>query len=151
ISVVGTILSPGGEPVPGATVVLRAELGTEPYEVKVDRDILARTKTNSDGRFILRRIGVPLRMFAVIEKLSIHEGGAEIVAWSDDFGFACTEIHGLDGNPDVRLQLVPKADVRGTVTDTNGKPIPGAAIRILGATKSDSFYDTTLRERGYLN
>jgi protocatechuate 3,4-dioxygenase beta subunit len=153
ISVVGTILSPDGKPVPGASVVLRAKVGGTQYVTGVahNRDILARTKTSPDGRFIFRRIAIPLRMVDTIEKLKAREEGAEIVAWSDDFGLAWTDVRGLDGNPDARLPLAPKADFRGTATDSDGKPLAHATIRVAGITKAETSYDPSLRQPGDLN
>jgi hypothetical protein len=80
----GVVVTPDGRPISGATVVLRAKTGGRMYVsgVRHNRDILARTTTDADGRFAFDGVAIPPRQVEVIDSLRRGQGGAELLAWA---------------------------------------------------------------------
>jgi 5-hydroxyisourate hydrolase-like protein (transthyretin family) len=116
-----------------------------------NRDVLARTTTDKEGRFNLSRIPIPPRMDEIIDSLEAGDGGAEVLAWADGMGLNFAQINQVGDNPEVRLQLTPEAKVVISLRDDAGSPIPNARLTVWGLTRAAGQYDPFLKDMSDLN
>jgi protocatechuate 3,4-dioxygenase beta subunit len=152
IRLAGVVAAPDGKPIEGAAVVLRTPIGGQQYTggLRHNRDVLARTTTDRDGRFDFGSVPIPPRFEEQIEQLTRGAGGAQVVAWADGFAVAWTEVPCLDNGEPLRLTLEPEAGVTGVVSDVEGRGMAGVRITARLLTRSASL-DTTSRDRHDLN
>ncbi|MFO0808338.1 MAG: carboxypeptidase regulatory-like domain-containing protein [Gemmataceae bacterium] len=153
IRIAGVVVTPDGQPVGGATVVLRAKTGGRFYAmgVKHNRDVLARTTADAAGRFTFDGIGIPPRLEEIIESLIRGQGGAELLAWADGRALAWTDVKGLTNAERVRLALPAESPVTGVVRDATGKGVPGARVHVSGATRATADADAFMQQPGDVN
>ena len=124
----GVVVAPGGQPIPGATVILRIE---DPYfysmGVTNNRDTLAETRTDADGRFQFEKIGIPPRHERQINQLLANKG------WSSADRLGRRPRPGLVRNQGIDGRTVPSpgANSRGEATG----PLRDRADRLSKASK----------------
>jgi beta-lactamase regulating signal transducer with metallopeptidase domain/protocatechuate 3,4-dioxygenase beta subunit len=145
ITVTGTVIDEAGKPLAGAAVVLRAKLQPTGYAPGLthDRDVLAQTTTNADGRFRFAGIAVSPRMVEILDKLRQGQPGVQVLAWSDGFGLEWKPVSSL-GDSKVELQLRQQADVSGIVVDEDGNPLESGNLRVTGFTRAADNLDSFL-------
>lgn len=158
ITVQGVIVTPEGTPIDRATVVLRAKIGGQYYSSGVmhNRDVLARTTTDAEGRFRLGGVGIPPRMQTVIQSvLSAQFGGGspavELLAWAEDRALAFTDLNPSALSGEVRMTLRPEAEVIGIVKNAAGNGIPNVPEVLTGITPSTGDYSSMFDDPGDLN
>jgi hypothetical protein len=153
ISVSGITVGDDGRPIPHATVVLRAKIGGQQYSAgsSHNHDILARTMTDTSGRFAFDRIAVLPRMADNIESLMRGKGGAEVLAWADGKSLVWTDVPGLLNAAPVRMTLPPEATVEGVVRDSASRGAGGVRVSIFGITRGTTEVDPTYRGPGDLS
>jgi beta-lactamase regulating signal transducer with metallopeptidase domain/uncharacterized GH25 family protein len=153
ITIAGVVVTPDGKPVREATVILRAKIGGQWYPggtPKNNRDVLARTMTDTDGRFAFDKVGIPPRMENVIARLLAGRGGAELLAWAEGWGMTWKEVNGLAGGDAVTLPLNPEAKVIGEIRDKSGRPAADVRVSVFGATRATVEADTFFNQGGDL-
>ena len=106
-AVAGTVLSPTGRPVAGASVVLSGRAGSGP---------LVRVVTDEQGRFRSGRFVAPDRPEVTL------------TVQADGFASAILRITVTPGTPPQVIKMAPRKPMRGRVVDSQGRPIPGAAV-----------------------
>jgi beta-lactamase regulating signal transducer with metallopeptidase domain len=140
ITVSGVVVTPEGKPVPEAIVLLRAE-SPHFYSMGLQhgRQLLAETRTDAQGRFLLEKIGIPLRHASQIKQLLANQGGARLLVWADGRALAWAEVKGLTQKAPLRIVLAPEAKVMGVVHDKTGKGVGGVRITMAGITKETNY------------
>jgi RNA polymerase sigma factor (sigma-70 family) len=121
VEVRGRVLDPNGKPVAGATLYLPRALKERPAN-QDDVALIQRGSTDKDGRFHLklpRNEAQPGRPVA-------------LVATADGFGLDWVELpqNGMPGH--VTLRLVKDVPIRGRIVTTEGKPVAGATVAVVG-------------------
>ncbi|MBX7185685.1 MAG: carboxypeptidase-like regulatory domain-containing protein [Vicinamibacteria bacterium] len=113
IAVSGEVLdAASGSPLAGASL-RAADWDVSPFD-EADPDFsVARTTSDARGRFTLQ---------------GVSAGGRPIIR-ATARGFA-SETATLSGSQPVRFRLMPGHDLRGTVTDRAGRPVPKAALSL---------------------
>ena len=107
-SLSGTVLSPTGRPVAGATVVVQS---------RSDRSALRRVETDREGRFRTGPFIDPSwREFTMVVR-------ADGFAWFAQLLLVPAEI------PPQLVRLSPRRPLHGRVVDAQGGPIPGTIVR----------------------
>ena len=114
----GQVFDPEGRPVSGAKLYLSQEVpgaGEEP---------VVRATSNANGRFDFAfQRGAPNRY----SHLAIRY---QVLAVADGFGPAWSFGEFDKQGTDVTLQLVEARTIRGRILDLEGKPVPGAILRV---------------------
>lgn len=155
ITVRGVVAGPDDRPLAGATVVLRAQTrgmyASGFAEDNHNHDILARSTTEGDGRFVFTKVGVPARFHENLDRLRLQEGGAEVVAWAEGRGTSWVELDGLRIDEPLRLVLGPAAKVDGVVRDKAGRGVPGVEVGVFGLTRGSRELHGTFNQPGDLN
>lgn len=152
VSVRGTVQDQAGNPIAGASVVLRANVGGIQYAMGLQhaRDVLARTRTDSLGRYEFSGIGLPPRFVDAIDKLRTGKPGAQVLAWADTAGLQWKPVSSFkEANVDFRLES--QADVAGVASDAEGEPLEDAVLTVVGFTKATNNVDSFLNDPGDLN
>ena len=106
-AVTGTVISPTGRPVAGAAVVFSGRHGSGSS---------VRLKTDEQGRFHTGRFVAPDRPEVTL------------TVQADGFASAIRRITATPGTPPQVIKLDPRKPMRGRVVDSQGRPIPGAAV-----------------------
>ena len=109
-TILGTVVDPGGKPVPGADIWLSH------YGNHTEGAVIARS--DASGEFVLRCVS---QGHAVAARVRSHAPSSAHVIW--------------EGKPGetIRLRVVlggPAGLVRGLVTRSDGTPVPGATVRV---------------------
>jgi protocatechuate 3,4-dioxygenase beta subunit len=153
ISVSGAVVTEDGKPVAGASVVLRNSEGGTQYVMGLphNRDVLARTYSDEQGRFAFEKIGIPPRMDDAINKLLQGQGGVEVLAWSEGLAVASSPVRQLKANDDLHLTLKSESVVTGTIKDESGKGAEGVRIHVYGITPATTNPDMFLNGPGDTN
>jgi protocatechuate 3,4-dioxygenase beta subunit len=140
LNLAGRVIDEAGEPVPGATVYLRAKIGGTQYinGLSHNRDVLARTTTNRAGRFLLPNIAIPPRLDETISNLALGQPSVELVVVADGYGVSWTDIASLEPAVDLQVALAPAADVTGTIRDGAGQPVADAKVMVRGLSREPS-------------
>jgi RNA polymerase sigma factor (sigma-70 family) len=119
VAIRGRVLDPDGKPVAGARVyVLRRLKEHRPGESDVV--IAQRGTTDAEGRF---RLELPRK--------ELETQPLPLLAAADGFGLAWVEWT-ADKPDNLTLRLVKDVPVRGRIVTTEGKPVSGATVSILG-------------------
>ena len=149
----GTIINGKGERIAGATVLLRAKIGSTFYSngSLTNGDVLARTKSDANGRFVFSSVPIPLRHAAIITSLMLDEGGAEVLAYADGYGLATGDVSSMENSTPLRIVLGPEAEARGVIRDDSGKGISDARIEVWGMTGVSGEISHVLNNPGDLN
>ncbi|WP_197455884.1 carboxypeptidase regulatory-like domain-containing protein [Stieleria neptunia] len=143
VSVSGKVLSPDGQPVAGATVVLRESSGRRAssdlnkYLLSVDRnlirvpDAIALVETNASGEFEFSHLKAP----AFPRDRSGRWVGS-LVAAMPGVGVATSQLIIEKSNPTpleaVALQLTTTNSVSGRFVTPDGQPLAGAIVNLAG-------------------
>lgn len=138
----GRVITSAGAPLPGAHVVLRAKIGGQQYTsgLQHNRDVLARTTTNAQGRFFLPDVGIPLRLGEVINNLQRGNAAVQLLVWGEGYGLAWRDIASLEP-PEITLELSPEVVVAGRVQSPEGEGLAGVKISLRGGTSSRTRID----------
>ena len=150
ISVAGIVTDTDGKPLVGMQVVLRGKIaGSFSYAFTIQhvRDVLARTTTNTEGRFAFSGIGIPPRMIDAIADLRAGKAGAEVVVWGEGKALTWQPVESFE-NAEQHIRLTPEADVSGTVVDAEDNPVDDAELRVTGLTRSTTDPDAFMRDPG---
>ena len=151
ISVNGVVVDENGQPMSGMHVVLRGDVrNTHQYSngLRNNPDILARKKSDSNGRFAFVEIGIPPRMIDVITKLRGGTGGAQLVVWGDGRAVTFEPLQTFHDNRK-QIPLSLEADVSGMIVDGNGgNPLNGAVLTLSGLTAGTSDLSAFLDDPG---
>ena len=153
ISAQGVVLDEDGSPLEEMHVVLRGKVsGGHRYApgIRHNRDVLARTKTNAEGRFSFQTIRIPPRMVEVINNLRQGKTAAHLLVWGDGKALAWRPIQSFR-EPAKEIRLLPEADVSGTLIDVEGNPLDKAQLSVIGFTKATADLDAFLNDPGDLN
>jgi protocatechuate 3,4-dioxygenase beta subunit len=117
VEVTGHVLGPGGKPFAGARLYLRSAKLKEPaYPV--------RTTSAADGRFAFT---FPR---SLLDDSSPYSGWFDVIAVADGYGPDWEYRDKATPHADLTLRLVEDHPIRGRVIDLNGKPVPGATLRL---------------------
>jgi RNA polymerase sigma factor (sigma-70 family) len=130
MTVRGRVLGPDGKPVRGARLYWPRALKNEPRssEDVESIDIAERAKSDADGRF---RFELP--------RSDIHAGwlkNVSLIAVADGYGVDGVELPREEPAPEVTLRLVKDQPIEGRVISTEGKPVAGVNVRIMGVGKT---------------
>jgi len=109
----GVVSDPDGNPLAGATVLVRSEQGDR------EKRIFGDAETDRSGRF---------------ELPDLEERTYRLRVCHGSFG--CGEESGAPGPEPVAITLRPRASFRGRVLSSSGVPEPSAAVRIVPALES---------------
>jgi RNA polymerase sigma factor (sigma-70 family) len=113
----GRVLSPEGRPVTGAKLYLTLWWGYhfEPFTSPES------ATTGPDGRFAF-----------TAPKAKYHDQATILSAAAPNYGLGWVRMHKNDKRTDLTLQLVPDdVPVTGQILDLEGRPVPGATLRVL--------------------
>ncbi len=112
----GRVLGPVGKPVAGAKLYLTRAWGysTRPYTTPES------ATTGADGRFAFAAPGADYR-----------DGATLVVAAAPNHGIAWAEVAADGKKDDLTLRLVEDVPVAGQILDLEGKPVPGATLRLV--------------------
>lgn len=119
----GTVLSPQGKPVPGATLWWNE---VRPAEFPVDMRLVRRGTTDQQGRFELKLREAdfdPPNWF-------LRAGEQYLVATAKGYGLAWALIRKDQPPQAVTLKLVEDIPVRGRIVDAKGTPVKDAAMSV---------------------
>lgn len=138
LGVRGTVVTSRGEPIDGATICVRAKLDGQHYAggLTHNRDILARTNADRNGRFLLGNVPIPLRMRQPIINLISGRVGAEIVVFANHYAMAVVDVESINDSKPFRIVLEDEALIRGVVRDERGDGIAGVLVEVHGWTNS---------------
>jgi hypothetical protein len=125
----GVVVAPGGEALSGVKV--------EAWDALAPARFLGEGASGADGRFLLalRHSDLARREHAF--------GPLRVTATGPGLATAVAEV--FAGARDVRLVVSPARDVRGTVLEAGGAPVPGAIVR---GTAKGVVEETTAAEDG---
>jgi RNA polymerase sigma factor (sigma-70 family) len=121
VKVSGRVLDPDGKPASGARVYWPRLLKDPPGSID-DIALTARATTGADGRF----------QFDLAPKELWREWSIPVIAHKEGFGVAGAELPKSGPPADLTLRLVSDSPVRGRVLDTQGKPVAGARVQVVG-------------------
>jgi RNA polymerase sigma factor (sigma-70 family) len=113
----GRVLGPDGKPVAGAKLYLCGNAG---------KSAAPQPATDNDGRF---RFALPA---------NADHSPRYLLATADNLGLDWTDLRPSEASRDFTLRLPDDVPIRGRVLDLEGKPVAGAAIRIVSLTTSTS-------------
>ena len=150
ISVTGIVTDTDGTPLAEMQVVLRAKIdGSHQYAwaIRHNRDVLARTTTNAEGRFAFIGIGIPPRMIDAIADLRAGKSGAQLVVWGEGKAVTWQPIESFQ-NAEKQIRLTAEADVSGTVVDAEGNLVDDAELRVTGLTQNTTDLDAFMEDPG---
>ena len=122
--VVGRVLDPRGNPVPGASVVVHARslaFRRAPYTSRFKLIPLGDARADSSGRF---------RIDAHRTSSSQHESfGA--VALAPGYGVGWVELDPDDDQPTADISLRPEQVMHGRLFDVQGRPVPDVRVSVM--------------------
>ena len=150
ISVEGRVVDKAGQPLPEMNVVLRGQVrSTHQYCNGLGhyRDVLAKTKTDAEGKFSFSGIGVPPRMIEVLSKLRSGDAGAQLLVWGPGKAITWEPVSGFD-SPKKEIQVADETKFSGTILGPDGKPLDGASIRLSGFSESTTSISAFLGDPG---
>jgi len=134
INVGGKVVDDSGKPLAGMNVVLRGQVrNTHQYCNGLGhvRDVLATTKTDSQGRFNFAEVGIPPRMIEVLSKLRAGQAGAQLLIWGSGKALAWEPVSSFKEG-EKNIQLVDETKFVGTIVGPDGKPLDGAKLQLQG-------------------
>ncbi len=119
VPVRGRVLGPDGQPVAGAKLYATVALGylREPFPAA------EQATTGPDGRF---EIAVP--------RAKSGEDKAVVAATATNLGVGWAEVPADGRSDNLTLQLVRDQPIAGQILDLEGRPVPGATLRVLEIT-----------------
>jgi RNA polymerase sigma factor (sigma-70 family) len=138
LSVAGRVLGPDGQPVPGARLYLPRSTknqGRGAEEVAVTQ----RGSSGKDGRF---RVKLP-------RPDARPDRPAMLIAAADGFGVDSVELPHKGELGEVTFHLTRDVPIRGRILSTEGKPVVGATVTVIGLMvpdKLDEFLQALRRE-----
>jgi RNA polymerase sigma factor (sigma-70 family) len=117
VEVSGLVLMPDGKPAAGAKLFICERDG---------KSVAPQPATDSDGRFrfALAAAAVP--------------NPCSLLAMADGLGLDWVDIQPTESNRDLTLRLPAEAPIRGKVVDLEGKPVAGAAVRVVELTTTEA-------------
>ncbi|QDV83926.1 carboxypeptidase regulatory-like domain-containing protein [Planctomycetes bacterium TBK1r] len=143
VNVSGTVLSPDGQPVSGAAVVLRESSGhrvsrdPQKYLYSVDRDlirapdVIGRTDTNASGEFEFAAVKAP-----AFPNDRTDRWVGSLVAAMPGAGVATLQLIIEKSNPKpveaITLQLAKTNSISGRFVTPDGQPLGGAIVNLTG-------------------
>jgi RNA polymerase sigma factor (sigma-70 family) len=130
IEVSGRVLDPDGKPVAGAKLFLPRRL-KEQVGSTDEIDITQRGTTDKQGRFSLK----------LLRKETQTGRAVSLIAAADGFGLGWEELARNGKQREVTLRLVKDIPIRGRLVTTEGKPIPNAAVQVVGVMVPKDFDD----------
>lgn len=125
----GTVRDNAGHPIKNATVSIYASWpkGNEDLASQSTADCRKRTTTDADGRFTIKSLD-PNALFRV---LTVAQGFRPQLDWRIDPAARPLDVT-LKPKPRGTL---PDEQVRGQVVDSDGNPVAGALVTVLGVTR----------------
>ena len=139
LNVHGTVVTFQGERIADAEVTLLGDVNGTSTAISPLQygDVLARTATDANGRFIFSNVPIPLRLQDAISKLTAGAAGAgqlrlgaRVLAVQKDRGMGWAEVEALDAPRPLRIVLGPGATVVGRIVDPSGCGIPNARVQV---------------------
>ena len=153
INVKGKIEDETGKPLADINVVLRGQVrDTHQYCTGLGhvRDVLAKTKTDSQGRFRFSNVGIPPRMIEVLSKLRAGQPGAQLLAWGPGKALAWEPVAAFEAE-DKEIQLVDETKFTGTILGPDEQPMDGGQLKVTGFTRGTTDINALLDDPGDLN
>jgi RNA polymerase sigma factor (sigma-70 family) len=141
IEVSGRVLDPSSRPVRQAQLVAVRKVKSDPGRMKIA--CAGRSTTDRDGHFTLK----------LARKEVQPSSGVNLVATAEGFGLAWIELTGPVAG-DLTLRLVKDVPIRGRLISTEGKPVTGVTVAVLGVMefeKLDDFLRASQREMRHLD
>jgi RNA polymerase sigma factor (sigma-70 family) len=117
VEISGSVIDPAGKPVAGARLFLCDQAGKSPA---------SQPATTANGRFHLK-----------LPSLADREPRF-LLAMADGLGLDWVDLRLIEPGEDVVLRLPVDVPIRGKVVDLEGKPVGGAAIRIVSLSTTAS-------------
>jgi protocatechuate 3,4-dioxygenase beta subunit len=121
--VVGRVLDPKGNPVPGATIAVYARsvpLGPTQYLFGRRQIPIGDARANVSGRF---RIDAP-------RTASSHHEAVGATALAPGYGVGWVELDPDDDRPSANIALRPEQVIDGRLFDLQGRPVPDVTISV---------------------
>ena len=117
----GRVLGPDGKPVAGAKLYFPRQL-KEQQQGEKEVEMIQRGTTDAKGRF---RFQLP--------RTEIDDGRHNpLVAATEGFGVAWTELPQKDAPGELTLRLVKDVPIRGRLVSTEGMPVAGVTVTVAG-------------------
>jgi RNA polymerase sigma factor (sigma-70 family) len=123
MTVAGRVLDPGGNPVPGASVMVHARsvaLGRAPYLARRRSISLANAHTDGSGRF---RIDAP-------RTSSTRHEEFVAMAMAPGHGVGWVRLDPDDDEPAAEISLRPEQVIQGRLFDVQGRPVPDVGVSV---------------------
>jgi protocatechuate 3,4-dioxygenase beta subunit len=130
IVVRGRVLDPDGKPVKGARLYWPRVPKNEPRTTEdiENIEIAKRAKSDAEGHFHFE-----------LPRSDIHPDwlkNISLLAVADGYGVDGVELPKDDPSPEVMLRLVKDQPIEGRIVSTEGKPLAGVSVRIMGVGKT---------------
>src|SRR5262249_41632369 len=132
--------------IPGATVYVR-EWAVDHPKVPQHSDILARTVTDTKGRFRFR--DVPVRP---LEAYLAQQYPWELVAVAQGKGLVWLHLIPHVQRQPLELHLLPEVPVRGQLTEAGGRPVAGVRVKVRAVAPVGTYIELgSPHQKGVLN
>ena len=149
IGVQGIVVDDAGKPLADMNVVLR-DLGQVASGFGRVQDVLAKTKTDSEGRFDFYDAEFSPRMKEVMRRICVGETGGQLLVWGPGKAIVWELISSF-GTYEKRIELTDEAEFTGAVFGPDGQPIDGAKVQVSAFTKATKDMSGLLSDPGDLN
>jgi RNA polymerase sigma factor (sigma-70 family) len=160
LSASGRVVDVEGRPVALAEVFIREWAVPRTAETSMDEalkrargeemaDILARSKTDLDGRFQFENVDAPPYRHAAVAGKGYYPW--DLVAIAPGHGVAWTQLTRANRRKEIVLALPPEGPLRGRLNEPGGKPIAGARIKVFGVYPLGYLDPRDLDEPGHMD
>jgi len=160
LSISGQVVDSRGNPMAGATVTIREwatwrtsgmtdEESKKLWEGGRLPDVLARTKTDSEGQFAFKDVAAPA--FKRSEGVGTQVFPWDVIATADGHGLAWKHLSSQSMRTPIRLTLSDEGVIRGRLVDPDGKPAAGVRADVYQVAELDQPVRQNDGAEGYLN
>ncbi|HLH28593.1 MAG TPA: carboxypeptidase-like regulatory domain-containing protein, partial [Acidimicrobiales bacterium] len=122
MTIVGRVLDPSGNPLPGARVAVLADrkrlvsdLDGRPHDI-----LMGTAAVDTDGRFRLEFPAIPAK----------HLHDLKLIASAPGRGLGMVELKADAASQEASIALVPEKAIEGRLVDVQGQPAAGVVIRL---------------------
>jgi RNA polymerase sigma factor (sigma-70 family) len=117
----GRVLDPDGKPVKSARLYVSG-VRKDPPTLATDYTFVQKGISDTEGRFRIELSRADLRPL----------GRSSLLAAADGYGVDWTDIPPDNAQPELTLRLVKDQPIRGRILNTEGKPLAGVRVRVIG-------------------
>ena len=134
IGVNGIVVDEAGKPLADMNVVLRDQAQVASGFGRVLQDVLAKTKTDSKGRFDFSGVKFSPKMKEVLRRMRAGKEGVQLLVWGPGKALFWEPVSSL-GTREKRIQLSDETHFIGSIYGPNGQLMDDAKLRITGFSK----------------